>query len=197
MRVGKKNLSGAKERDYVSIMKKILVLTSALLVFSACKPSVKNETNKWSHNQKNIQTALLKYTKFSSLVSPKLAQAKEDWKKAEAISSEEEKAEAMKAVNKQFASGIMNQLTQVIYKSESIDDGIKGVLKNRIPRKVSKKVNAKITSARKKQSEARGIMYSADTSTEESATVSTKKAISKLISASSDVNSAKKLAKKK
>ena len=174
-----------------------MILLSALALLSACKPSVENETRKWGHNLSNAQTALAKYPNFGKHATPLVNQAKADWQKALSITDEEKKAEAMKAVNKQFSKGLLGKLTQVIYKDKSINDDLNKLSKKQVPKSILYRIKNKIASARSKQSEAKRLMYAADTSTLESSTKAVEAAISKLIAAGSDVRSAKKLARKK
>ncbi|MEM7180361.1 MAG: hypothetical protein AAF518_05585 [Spirochaetota bacterium] len=164
-------------------MKKIIPFTIVLvLAMAACKPNAKNEAKYWANNKTELAEAVAKYPKFKTLLDNKLKEAEVIWAAAEKISKAEEKAAKMKEANAKL-NELLNQFTQIKYKSKGIESSIAKLQRMKISK-------LRVATRDRAIRDARNALFQADTkmktavfTDEVSAKVVTKDVISGLISA--------------
>ena len=172
-------------------------MSLSLLIAVACKPSVEGETKKWDARKNAVSKLKESYPRFSGQLDAALLGAEAAMKTAQAEGNAEKKAKAMAGANEMLDSKLIRQLGSVRSRNESIDRDIKKLTSKKVPASNVKRIDRLIASARSKQREATGALATGDVATAESATQTADDAVSKLISASGDVSSAEKLAKRK
>jgi uncharacterized coiled-coil DUF342 family protein len=101
----------------------VLCACAALMIMSGCKPTTKNEMQYWDNNKKEYAEAVAKYSVFKPYLLAKKNEAEKIWQDALKITAEEEKAKKMKEANEKIDE-LLNQFTQIKYKSQSLEEGI-------------------------------------------------------------------------
>jgi len=181
-------------------MKKMFIGASVFFLVAAfaCKPSLKNETNKWNENQKIYKELTSSYSHFESHLSDvqkKATAAYADYQKA---SGEEKKAAALAKANNIYSSDkVFDGLRSVREKNKNINDGIRRLYKKSYKSKHRRKVQNYIASAREKQKEANRILRDSSVNSAEKAKETLEKALDKLDKADGDIDNALNVGKKK
>lgn len=116
----KKNYGGIKMMRSFSALVVTLFCTALIM---SCKPTTKNEIQKWENNKKDFAEAVMKYPAFKAVLDAKMAAAQKIWDEALKIGKEEEKAKKMKEAGDKL-NELLNQFTQIKYKSKGINDAI-------------------------------------------------------------------------
>lgn len=172
-----------------------IILAFVCLNAAGCKPSVSGETKKWETRTKAIGELKTAYPRFAAHLSAALMAAEKDWKAAAAESNADKKAQAMAKANEALDSKLIRQLNSVSSRNDGIDSDVKSLTKKRVPSSKVRQIERLISSARSKQRDAARLLATGDVATAEGAGQVADDAVGKLISASGDLSSAKKMAK--
>jgi hypothetical protein len=164
------------------------------LVFN-CKPNSKNEIQYWENNKKDFAEATTKYPNFKAVLEVKMKEAEALWEEAGKLTNEEQKAAKMKEANSKI-NELLNQFTQIKYKSEGILKSIDKIDDKKLSGSKAKSRNSAIDSGRKALAEVNTKMNTAVVNNEEEAKGVTKEVISILISAQGTLDRAIKEIKK-
>lgn len=177
-------------------LKVIGISLLALFVLANCKPNAKNEAQYWANHKKELAEATAKWPNFRAVLDNKMKEASAIWAESEKITNEEEKAAKMKEANEKIDE-LLNQFTQIKYKSEGILKAIDKIDDKKLTSSKDKIRDDAIADARKALNEVNSKMASAQVSNEEEAKAITKEVISTLISAQGDIDRATKSINKK
>jgi hypothetical protein len=176
-------------------MKRYLTTTIALIAAAAfiigCKPSAKNEVQYWENNKKDFAEAVAKYPAFKDVLNRKMAEAQKIWDEAEKISGDDDKAAKMKAANEKL-NEILNQFTQIKFKSQGIEDAIAKVNAKKLTTLEDITRTKAVNAARASLREVADMLAGAKVTGDEDTKKVTGEAISKLISAQGDIDRATK-----
>lgn len=160
---------------------------------TACKPTVKGESQKFDRNLKSAMELKSEYPSFATHLGAMVDAAKTAMKTAEKEGNEEKKAAAMKEANGAFDNKLFRQLSSVKSRSESIDDGVKKLSGKKVPSGKVGSINAAMRNARKKQSEALAMLRKGDCcATMEDAQKTADDAVGLLIDANNLIDRAQK-----
>lgn len=103
-------------------MKSLLYLLLLTLLVVSCKRTESGEKNRWQTNQNMIQGLAAKYPAFRNVLEARLAEASQLMDKANAVSGEEERIEAMSDANRSLNVQFINELKKVDDKITTIRD---------------------------------------------------------------------------
>lgn len=165
-----------------------VTLFSAALLLS-CRPTAKNETQKWENNKKDYAEAVTKYPSFKALLEQKMAAAQKLWDEAVKIAKEEEKAVKMKEANDKL-NELLNQFTQIKYKTQGIQDAIEKLSSKKLARSEELVRQKAKDEAVKALAEVRDMMAKAKPAIEEDAMKITREVIGRLITAQGNIDRA-------
>ena len=177
---------------------RLIILVLVFAVIMACgKPSVKNETNKYNHYQKNLKQLAVKYPAFRSFM---VTISNESYKlvtESQKIEDQVKKAEKILEANKVFSnSKLYGQLNSFDGRFESIKKK-KSTLSSIRSKQHKISIANAISKADHALVEASGIMKNARPEGMENAVAEIKKANEILIAAEYKLNSVSRLTKKK
>jgi hypothetical protein len=97
---------------------------SLLLMMNACAPTVEGELNEYTDFQASMIELKSEYPKFSEAISEAESIMATKWEEAGKVAVEEEKAEAMSAVNDEIKSSCVYYLQQIPVLINAVDAGI-------------------------------------------------------------------------
>lgn len=179
----------------------LLVMGVATVVLSGCKPSTKNELNKYKHNQESVQKFKKKYPAFAAQIDGLAQKAAKMMADAKKLTDEEKKAEMMNQANDLFYDsdffGQLNSYDGRVTRIYELKNKVSGKATMRKYRSYKSTMNSSVDNANKALSDAAAILAAAKPVDDKSAFEEAKKANELLIDAEASLNRANKLGKKK
>jgi len=167
-------------------MKKLIstaaIIFTVTVIMAGCKPSAQNETKYWENNKKDLAEAVVNYPAFKDVLEKKMAEAQKIWDEAGKLTSEDPKAAKMKEANEKI-NELLNQFTQIKYKSQGIEDAIKKLNAKLLTPVQNITRKSAVSSARKALDDVGSMLASAKVTGDDDTKKITGEAISRLISA--------------
>jgi hypothetical protein len=176
--------------------KKIGLCILALTVLLACGPNVKNETKKWENYQTAVTEQSAQYPNLKDLIATLQTEAQTKWQAAQNLTDEKEKAKAMREANTHVGE-LIDRLQEAKIKLETLGKNSSELIGMTIPQTLGAKRQEVVTKAAATIAEVRTNLSQLTAPTADAAITAVKAEISKLISASAQVNGVIKEAKKK
>jgi hypothetical protein len=179
----------------MNIKKLVVVLLFAAI---ACKPGVKNETNKRDVNIKNIESYSIKYSNLKPLIDGLRKNYDAAWAEAEKLTNEEEKAKKMSEANDMiYKDPVFSRLSSFDTKYKSLEEDSQKLASQKIDKKFSSERSTLLTNTAYDLNEAKTIVLNAKPDNAELAAEEIKKANGVLISSNGRMDSFEKKIKGK
>ena len=172
------------------------VMFMSIVMFTGCgAPSVKNETNKYNHYQKNLKALAAKYPAFHNQLAAVSKEANTIVQQSKEIKKEDKKAEIIEKANNVFSdSTFYGQMSSFDYRLNSIQE-LKRDLALITKIKFRSTIKSALLSANESLNEVNTIMKNAKPTNEEQAYAEVKKANGMLIALEGKLKRVKKKTK--
>ncbi len=179
----------------------VLLLSVFAVIVIGCKPSVKNEINKYGHNVDAVKKFMIKYPAFKTQIDELSQSAAKIMAEAKALKDIEKKAEKMAKANDVFEDsdffGQINSYDGRLARIYELQSKVRGRASLRKYSSYKSQMLDAVASSEKSIQDAARIMTDAKPTDQKSAFEEAKKANEILISTEGSLGRAKKLGKKK